>query len=124
MNSHVLPPTPVPSTHVGRRPQYSATSMGWRRPSPDDANPSTSSLDSPASATARLAAWKWSSYGDRVSTRPQSDSAAPTIATWVGVVVSGRSRAPGRARRRTRRDPGGSAESPLDPFPGLEELLA
>src|SRR5260370_35201575 len=89
MNSHVLPPTPVPSTHVGRSPQYSATSIGCSRPRPDEANPSTPSLESPASARARLAAWKCSSYGDRVATRPQAERAPPTIATRVGRLVSG-----------------------------------
>ena len=28
MNSHVEPPTPVPSTQVGRRPRYSPISIG------------------------------------------------------------------------------------------------
>src|ERR1700730_13170706 len=121
MNSHVLPPTWVPSTHVGRSPQYSATSIGGSRPRPDEANPSTSSLDSPASARARLAAWKCSSYGDRVSTRPQSERAAPTIATRVGVLVSGRSPETSRPDRRPWPR---SAEPPLDPLPGFEELLA
>src|SRR5450631_4496765 len=120
MNSHVLPPTWVPSTHVGRRPQYSATSIGASSPRPEEANPSTSSLERPASAMARLAAWKWSSYGDRVSTRPQSESAAPTTATRADDGVSGPSRAAGAGRRAFRR----SAEPPLDPLPGFEELLS
>ena len=57
MNSHVLPPTPVPSTQSGRSPRYSATSTGASRPVPLEPKPSTSALVSPASATARDAAW-------------------------------------------------------------------
>ena len=37
MNSHVEPPTPVPSTQVGRRPRYSPISIGASRPVPLDA---------------------------------------------------------------------------------------
>ena len=44
--------------------------------------PSTSSRAMPASASARQVAWWWSSKADLSSTRPQSDSAAPTIATF------------------------------------------
>ena len=61
MNSQVLPPTPVPSTQLGCSPQYSAISIGARSPKPDEPNPSMSSLVRPASARARLAAWKCSS---------------------------------------------------------------
>ena len=57
MNSHVEPPTPVPSTHVGRRPRYSPISTGESRPVPLDANPSMSFFVRPASAMARDAAW-------------------------------------------------------------------
>jgi len=57
MNSHVLPPTPVPSTHVGWSPQYSATSIGASNPVPLEPKPSMSAFVSPASAIARLAAW-------------------------------------------------------------------
>ena len=57
MNSHVEPPTPVPSTHVGRRPRYSPISIGMSRPVPLDPRPSMSSLVRPASAMARVAAW-------------------------------------------------------------------
>jgi hypothetical protein len=56
MNSHVLPPTPVPSAHVGWSPRYSATSMGASRPMPLEAKPSMSAFVNPASAMARLAA--------------------------------------------------------------------
>src|SRR6476619_3186665 len=81
MNSHELPPTDVLSTQLGRRPQYSATSVGGCMPVPHDANPSMSSLVRPASAIARDAAWKCSSKTVLSSTRPTSDSAAPTMAT-------------------------------------------
>src|SRR5262245_49089972 len=81
MNSHELPPTLVPSAQRGRNPQYSAISVGANRPVPHDPNPSTSAFVSPASAIARAAAWWCSSYAVLTSTRPQSDSAAPTIAT-------------------------------------------
>src|SRR3954469_5862452 len=81
MNSHVLPPTLVPSTQSGRSPQYSATSTGGSEPVPHDPNPSMSSLVNPASAMARDAACWCSWNGDLSSTRPQSDSAAPTMAT-------------------------------------------
>ena len=37
MNSQVEPPTPVPSTQVGRRPRYSPISIGESRPVPLDA---------------------------------------------------------------------------------------
>jgi hypothetical protein len=57
MNSHVEPPTPVPSTQVGRRPRYSPISIGERRPVPLEARPSMSFLVRPASAIARDAAW-------------------------------------------------------------------
>src|SRR5262249_29358508 len=103
MNSQVLPPTPVPSTHVGRRPRYSATSTGISSPVPLDANPSTSPFSSPASTRARLAAWWWSSKDDLSSTRPQSDNAAPTIAT--------------------RRPIPGLSRTPVDAGARLEELL-
>src|SRR5438309_7454900 len=81
MNSQVLPPTPVESTHVGRRPMYSATSTGGSVPRPDDMKPWTSSLVSPASARARDVAWWLSSNAVLWSTRPMSERAAPTIAT-------------------------------------------
>src|SRR5258708_39478260 len=42
MNSHVAPPTLVPSAHDGRSPRYSATSTGASDPVPHDAYPSTS----------------------------------------------------------------------------------
>ena len=57
MNSQVAPPTPVPSTQVGRRPRYSPISIGESNPVPLDAKPSMSALVSPASAMARDAAW-------------------------------------------------------------------
>ena len=57
MNCQELPPTLVLSTQSGRSPQYSATSMGGFIPVPHDPKPSMSALVSPASATARLAAW-------------------------------------------------------------------
>src|SRR5260221_5595518 len=103
MNSHVAPPTPVESTHVGRRPMYSATSTGASIPVPQDMKPSTSSLVRPASASARdTPCWqRWNAVLS--STRPMSDSAAPTTAT----------------RRVTR-----SPQAPLDPLARLEEPLA
>src|SRR5436309_2260420 len=88
MNSQELPPTLVPSAHVGRSPQYSAISVGASRPVPHDPKPSTSALVSPASANARDAAWWCSSYAVLTSTRPQSDSAAPTIATLFRSIVT------------------------------------
>src|SRR5947207_993503 len=81
MNSHAAPPTPVLSLQLARRPRYSPISIGASKPMPVEARPSTSSFVKPASARARDAAWWWSSNGVFVSTRPQSDSAAPTMAT-------------------------------------------
>src|SRR5688500_16689801 len=81
MNSHAAPPTPVLSHQLGRSPMYSEISIGASSPMPHDATPSTSSFVSPASARARADACWCSSNGVLVSTRPQSDNAAPTMAT-------------------------------------------
>ncbi len=56
MNSHVEPPTPVPSIHVGRKPRYSQISMGASMPMPLEPKPSMSALVRPASAMARVVA--------------------------------------------------------------------
>src|SRR3954451_4706359 len=84
MNSHVLPPTLLPSPQSGRRPQYSATSTGGSEPVPHDPKPSMSSLVSPASAMPRDEGCWWSWNGDLPSTRPQSDNPAPAIETRPG----------------------------------------
>ena len=80
MNSQMLPPCPVESTQLGRRPRYSASSTGGNAPV-SDMNPSTSDFSIPASASARVVPWKFSSKAVLSSTRPQSDVDAPTIAT-------------------------------------------
>ena len=82
MTSQVEPPTEVESTQVGRRPRYSATSTGASVPRPADAKPSTTSRPRPESARARRAACACSAYGVTSSTRPQSERATPTIATF------------------------------------------
>ena len=80
MNSQTLPPCPVESTQFGRRPRYSVSSTGGSVPF-SDMNPSTSDRSIPASARARVVPWKHSSKAVLSSTRPQSEVAAPTMAT-------------------------------------------
>ncbi len=80
MNSQMLPPCPVESTQLGRRPRYSASSTGGSAPV-SDMNPSTSDLAIPASANARFVPWKLSWNAVLSSTRPQSEVDAPTMAT-------------------------------------------
>src|SRR5580704_11585390 len=73
-------------------------------------NPSTSDFSIPASASARVVPWKFSSKAVLSSTRPQSDVDAPTIATRrfaMVLLLSLSVRGPVQARtaRLSRRSP-------------------
>src|SRR5271167_412788 len=80
MTSQDEPPTLVASTHPGRRPRYSLTSIGGSSV-PCAPKPSMSSFVRPASAIARRDDWAISAIAVLSGTRPQSDRPAPTMAT-------------------------------------------
>src|SRR5690606_11032872 len=80
ITSQAAPPTAVESIQRGRRPRYSAASIGGRAHRPVDPNPSTSSGRSPGAASAPLLAGPLSSVGEPPAA-PGSARATPATAT-------------------------------------------